>query len=582
MGRRKKSGGLPELKPDADGIYYRELGWKRGKEADKFRQHKFYLGSDLTEAQIRFLKLGQVWEATERRWDRHGRLTPRALWDDVALQIGQAVSRGEQVCRVDLPPRLSWSDFSNSEVVRGATFPASEADPAQVVAWLRQLQTDYPMIRLVLENEEAQAVGERMLHDQASALIERGRRMLKKNNHQTLHQALDGFGEYLRERYTDHDKKLSLTGQVAAKEIPLIKSHIADMPLGDLDLAAIERWVDYWVKRPMTKRRKPAAPKTCSNVIKRIRWFVRWLHRAKEWDWRKPDDYEVLPVTVKLSGTELARRALGDQVDTYSVEELTILWKHAKPKERLLMIVALNTGAGAAELASLQTNEIRLNQSHRKYGTPGNWIMRIRHKTGVYGEWKLWDQTTEAIRWCLTNRPETKRAELLVTDEGEPVAEQTSGGNRAQVIPNTWQRLTARVRKLEDKTFRRLSFNKLRKTAINAIRDIADGETAGVFACHGKPVPSDTQIDLYSNRDFRRVHAACDKWGEKLAAMFAAVPEPFVASKRKHQKPEAIIKKRQQVVELRGAGKTLAQIGEEMGLSIGAVRNHLNKASVPS
>ena len=204
--------------------------------------------------------------------------------------------------------------------------------------------------------------------------------------------------------------------------------------------------------------------------------------------------------------------------------------------------------------------------------------MRIRLKSTVYGEWKLWEQTADAIRWYMGVRPQNGQTALVLTEAGEPVLDQTAGGNRAQTLPNTWARLTARVRKLEDKNFRRLSFNKLRKTSINAIRDIAGGETAGVFACHGKPVPTDGLIDFYSNRDFRRVHDACVKWGERLAAMFAAVPEPFVAAKRKHKKPDEIVEKRQRVVELRGQGKTLAQIGEEMGLSIGAVRNHLAKA----
>ncbi|MBY0230955.1 MAG: hypothetical protein K2W96_16845 [Gemmataceae bacterium] len=130
--------------------------------------------------------------------------------------------------------------------------------------------------------------------------------------------------------------------------------------------------------------------------------------------------------------------------------------------------------------------------------------------------------------------------------------------------------------------FRRLSFGKLRKTAINAIRDIAGGETAGVFACHGKPVPSDGLLDLYSNRDFRRVHEACARWGERLAPIFAAVPEPFTTTKRKHQTAESMLMMRQRVVELRGQGKTLAEVGAEVGLSIGAVRNHLSKACEPA
>jgi hypothetical protein len=293
-------------------------------------------------------------------------------------------------------------------------------------------------------------------------------------------------------------------------------------------------------------------------------------------------DYEVLPVKVKLSAAELARQASCDQVETYSDAELATLWRHAKPRERLFMLLALNTGAGIAEIASLQIDEIRLGQPHRKYGTAGDWVMRIRLKSGVYGEWALWGQTADAIRWYLGVRPRSGRTELVLTEGGGPVLDQTNGGNRAQTIPNAWARLTQRVRKLEDGGFRRLSFGKLRKTAINAIRDIAGGETAGVFACHGKPVPSDGLLDLYSNRDFRRVHEACARWGERLATMFAAVPEPFAAAKRKHQTAEPMLMMRQRVVELRGQGKTLAEVGAEVGLSIGAVRNHLAKACEPA
>ncbi|MBA4066513.1 MAG: hypothetical protein C0501_22970 [Isosphaera sp.] len=553
---------MPELKPDGDGLYSRELGWKPAKEPGKLRQHKFYLGGDRTEAQLRYLRLDQVWAAAEKRWVRDGE-PGRPLWDETTLQIAQAVSRGQSACRLDVP---GWA-------------VADQLDAGTVVHWLRGVQQDFPIIRLTLADEEVLAEGEREWQEHAGRLVAHGKRLLQKNTRQTLHEALDAFGEHLRRHYSDHAGRLSLTGQVARKEIPLLKAHVADIPLGDLDLAALDRWVEHWAKRPVTKRGRPAAPKTCTNAIKRIRMFVRWLHRAAEWDWRKPVDYEVLPVRVKVSAAELARRASGDQVETYTAAELVTLWRHAKPRERLYMLLALNTGAGIAEVASLQTNEVRLGQPHRKYGVPGNWVMRIRSKTSVYGEWRLWDQTAEAIRWYLGVRPRGDQTALVLTEAGEPVLDQTGGGNRAQTVPNSWARLTARVRKLEDKNFRRLSFNKLRKTAIDAIRDIAGGETAGVFGCHGKPVPTDGLIDLYSNRDFRRVHDACDKWGERLAAMFAAVPEPFVAGKRQHHTSEAILQKRQRVADLRGQGHTLARIGEEMGLSIGAVRHHLHRAS---
>src|SRR5262249_51370609 len=63
---------------------------------------KFYLGSDRTEAQVRYLRLDQVWAATEKRWVRGGE-SGRPLWDETTLRVAQAASRGESEGRLELP-----------------------------------------------------------------------------------------------------------------------------------------------------------------------------------------------------------------------------------------------------------------------------------------------------------------------------------------------------------------------------------------------------------------------------------------------------------------------------------------------
>jgi hypothetical protein len=110
-----------------------------------------------------------------------------------------------------------------------------------------------------------------------------------------------------------------------------------------------------------------------------------------------------------------------------------------------------------------------------------------------------------------------------MTAGGEPV--------RETGIANAWNRLLARV--LGDHPgFRKLSFKHLRKTAGQLVRNIADGETAGVFLCHGRPVRSDDLLDAYTNRDFTKVHAALTKARDSLAPMFAAAPDAFAAPRK--------------------------------------------------
>src|SRR5262245_16683554 len=182
------------------------------------------------------------------------------------------------------------------------------------------------------------------------------------------------------------------------------------------------------------------------------------------------------------------------------------------------MLLALNCGFGRAEVASLDTAEVLLRQKHPHEEEVGlqssaadSWVLRIRPKTGVYGEWKLWPETVAGIGWWLRQRAAittaAKVSTLLVTRKGHRYDAPTKGNHANFQIPNSWFQLTERIRK-EQAAFRRLSFNKLRKTAGNLVRALAGGEVAGVFLCHGTPVKADELLDLYSNRPFAKVFEA--------------------------------------------------------------------------
>ncbi len=168
---------------------------------------------------------------------------------------------------------------------------------------------------------------------------------------------------------------------------------------------------------------------------------------------------------------------------------------------------------------------------------------------------------------------------VFVTGTGTPLADQTSGGNRAQIIPNAWNALTSRIR-ADHPDFPRLSFNKLRKTAINGIRDVSTGEIAGIFASHGQAVASDALIEVYTNRPWDKVFTACRSWGENLAVVFGQVAQPFERSKRKHKKSDKWESEMTKAVALRESGKTLKAISQEMGISIGMVRHYLEEATL--
>ena len=227
-------------------------------------------------------------------------------------------------------------------------------------------------------------------------------------------------------------------------------------------------------------------------------------------------------------------------MDTYNLDEVKTLWEYATPFQRLLMLLALNGGFGRAEVASLGIEEILLRQKHPHEQEVGcnstnedSWVFRVRQKTGVYGEFKLWPETVKAIEWWQRQRAMINVAEkvntLLVTRKGQRYDTPTKGNHPNFQIPNSWYAITKRIRadKAEHGNFRALSFNKLRKTAGNLIRKEGDGEIAGVFLCHGTPVRSDELLDLYTNRPFAKLFDAIDRLGVKLRPIWESVAEPF-------------------------------------------------------
>lgn len=570
MAKMKRSESGMSVAVDAKGTYVRTLGTKEGGAPVRF-----YLGTDRAQAVIRSLQLESAWDAVVRRWQRD-HATGKPEWDGVTLTIAKAVARGESTCQVQ-PPSTNWQRDKPGQVIDLDTASAVALAPEAAVAWLRRLQDDFPTIRLTLEDASAQEQGEAFHTQQGRRLLEEGNRLLKKNTKQTLHQALDAYSSHLREANTKNGV-LSTTGQTALKDVQRIKEHVVDMPLGSFDLAAIDAMLLHWSKRPLVKTvarmGMPAKKNTVKNTIKKIRAFIRWLHKA-EFDWRKPADYEVEPFRSSSSQEELAEMLLGLQVELYLPAELTTLYQYAKPRERVWMLLALNCGFGIAEISSLLKSDIHLNKPHRYYRDQpaSNRIERLRGKTEVYGEWRLWDATVEGLQWYLTTaRAESTSKRVFVGSSGSPLAEQTSGGNRAQEIPNDWAALTKRIQK-DLPEFRKLSFNKLRKTAISGISDLATGEIASIFGAHGQPFKGDNLLELYRNRPFDRVHLAVDQWGARLAGMMASVAEPFTTVGYKHSpKHEA---ERQRVRALRAQGYKLAKIVEETGFSWWVVRGYL-------
>jgi integrase len=498
--------------------FTRDLGYKLTAEGKKI-QPRFLLGHDATAARLANAKLEALWEIVVRQAQQQGegRLHFRPgpsqpvepLWDDFTLRIADAVRRGQPT--VSLPKPASDDPLA-----------AGPHDDASYATWLHYQQQIYgAIIAFVPDDAEAlkrgqeehrQAAEHRARQARVNAAIARIP-LPETGTGATLYQALDEFCRWVLLN-KQRDGKATPWAKTLEATARRLKTSSPDMPLAAFNYASVETMTRYWASRPPAKThaaQQNAAPisiETVRGQLKALRAFCRWLARRPEFDWRLPDFFEdacrINYATIQTTD-EVSR--LGRSIPTFSIETLAILFHHATPREQALILVALNCGFAQAEILSLRPIEVDLLSDCPT-------IKRVRHKSRVYGEWQLWPETVDALRKFRDDLGTSRQQDagfFFVTEDRRPYT--------SSRIANIWARLFARVEK-QHSTLDRLSFKYLRKTAGQFIRNVSDGETAGIFLCHGNPVPSDDLLGVYTNRDFTRVRAALDRVHGLLRPVF--------------------------------------------------------------
>src|SRR5207237_382619 len=99
------------------------------------------------------------------------------------------------------------------------------------------------------------------------------------------------------------------------------------------------------------------------------------LHRSKECDWRKPEVWQDMPIKVQIKPEEMIHQDIRPR---YSKDEVSTLYQYSKGTDRLFLLLGLNCGFGAAEIASLKLGEVDLERGR---------IVRQRTKTNTPGKW---------------------------------------------------------------------------------------------------------------------------------------------------------------------------------------------------
>lgn len=539
-----------------------------GVKLPDYNPATFYLGKIHEQACLRADAIRKAWNAVHDRWYRM-RDAPRAAWDATTYRIAIALGHGDTEVAVPYPyePEQDNDQFA-----------------ASLSYWLAELRSMFPMIRVRLDPPELAALYDEALaaeqqaeenaaqaqqkqaeaHQKKAAAAELQRTGQAQQGGAKLVEALEWFRDFLREKYKTPEGALSQHGACALRRLNSLLTHLGsktETPLSAVNNSFLLDWLRVWENRPQGAKKRPVGRFWSKECIKLIRLFVEELHACSAFQWSKPAEYRVRPVRIKKTADE---RAAIPRVVRYKRDELAVLWEYCLPLERCWLLLGLNCGFGQGEIATLRIAEVNLSKAR---------IGRKRTKTEVYSQWSLWPETVQALRWYLEKvRPESSSPYLFLTAKGSPLVSLTEGGNnRSQHIANHWQRVYDRIVK-DHPDFRRLSFNKLRKTGASWMRHNRGAEVAKVYLSHGER----EVLDHYTDPRFRALSKALTRFRKWLGETFSGVADPFPANPEMHN-PSLSRGTIKRIGALRQQGYTLAKVSELVGVSMATVLKYTKR-----
>jgi hypothetical protein len=535
--------------PDKSGWYKRDIGTP---------SKRIYCGKigQITEDQfhLRRAKLESFWNLivgdyqapkTRRVYSSGGKNTTasnRPEWTPFLHAVAVAIGKGETEFVVEKPEGFKslgpsyFDHVARLNAVYGSVMTFRPADPERADEGRKTLRRIYND-----ELSEASARINGKWQGRAGSL-QLSVADLENYDPTKLHKSLDEYAESIKvdpKALDIETKQLTQWGKGQLKTIERFKDRHEDMPIGQLNIVTIRKICDYWRSRPLTvfkkikgkkREKKPIACSTARHHIWQFKDFCRWLGESPNHRWPCPPQVKDIPLEVPQTPAEQQRIVTAEQVQTYKVKELVILYKTMTDLERCYLLLGLNCGFALAEHRELMLDQIFLHEKHPhaelidfKSTDAHSWIRRVRGKSGVYGEWLLWPETVRAIEWALVRRRKNTKSKvgpLFITQNGQPYSKQR--------MANMWeQKVMPRVLKSHP-DFKKLPPKCLRKTSGNMIRDItANAEIMGIFHSRGKVCCTDDLAEIYSNRPWRHVFSAIEKMHERLKPLWDAVPDAF-------------------------------------------------------
>ncbi len=560
-----------DLAPDEKGRYRRRIGWiKRGKDSDAV-QPRFNLGTEPKEAELRYRRIQALYEDCCRL---EKGVTDE--WDYLAYEFAKQLAAGHTT--VSLDPD-TWTPEKSFDEIMGRTPRPLRYECLDYARFVEFVREAYPSVGFVPSNleryERSLKRNQAFVADELKEFVDAFRAAsvpLAKGQVPTalipgtLHEGLDAYSKSIeRDGARLESANLKPYQRTRLGKVARLKATHPDIPLFSLTSDKCKEMVSIWRNRPKTQKGVACSRSHAKNQLGELRRFFQWLDQTTEFEWSMPKNVADLSCKIEKFGSDRPTSVI--TVETYTPAQLAVINQHAKPLERLCLYLALNCGMGAAELGRIKVKDFDFpaphpyaDALHFASSESDRFLTLHRPKTDVFGQWLLWPEVFDVVRRGIERAEEAGSEVLFVRETGKPMYDENSE-NPQFAFANLWNRLLDRVQKSHD-DFPRLPFGSLRDTLPSALRHRYSGELASLCLAHGSPCKTDVLLERYAGKPFGRFFTAVRELRAFYAPVFAAVTDPFDATK--HYLP---IERKHKVRTLLAEGKGVAEVVRACGVS---------------
>ena len=396
------------------------------------------LGTDPKEAERRYHRIQQLYDeqCAKNGWK---------VWAENAFLYAQELAAGEKTIKI-LPnedaPGVQYARTIDRQQDWYPSVPIAPADPAAHAESVKSNQ-DFVAQRLKELEQEMRELGALGSQEMPTTLVSG-----------SFYEALDAYADHIRasgDRLENGD--LKPYQRLRLHRVERFKREHEDVPLAVLNYDKCAGLVAYWRNRPVTLWKTRSSKDNARHHLGELFRFFEWLDVTPKFAWTLPRG--VSPSPARSPSLESEKKLSAVTKQTYTVEQLAVLNKHATPLERMALYLGLNCAMGAAELGRLVIDDFLLDRPHQFAeklefaSTPDDsFLCYFRPKTEVFGEWLLWTGTVPMVRWAIDRSKRLKTKTLFVWETGKPIYDE-SMTNAQMGFANLWERLIKRVRKSE-------------------------------------------------------------------------------------------------------------------------------------